>query len=127
MAIQAMDGVRRQKMSTQHQAVKVALDNNDRKMLKSLTLCIRRNPQGWSVKQTNAMHWLRHSTLKRARAGPLKLSLCEVYAKTSQENSSEQAKADLLGWISWAKRSRLYTFKKLAVNLKQRIDGLCVA
>ena len=35
-----------------------------------------------------------------------------------------QAKADLLGWISWAKRSRLDPFKKLAVTLKQRIDGV---
>ena len=35
-----------------------------------------------------------------------------------------QAKADLLGWISWARRSRLEPFKKLAATLKQRLDGV---
>lgn len=124
MANEAMDGVRRQEMSTQPQAVKDALGDNDRKLLKSLTWGMRRNPQGWSAKQTNAMHWLQHSTLKSARAWRLKMALRAVYAKTTQENSGVQAKADLLGWISWARRSRLEPFKKLANTLKQRIDGV---
>ena len=124
MANEAMDGVRRQEMSTQPQAVKDALGDNDRKLLKSLTWGLRRNPQGWSAKQTNAMHWLQHSTLKSARAWRLKMALRAVYAKTTQENSGVQAKADLLGWISWATRSRLEPFKKLANTLKQRIDGV---
>jgi len=34
-----MDGVRRQEMSTQPRAVKDALGDNDRKLLKSLTWC----------------------------------------------------------------------------------------
>ena len=29
-----------------------------------------------------------------------------------------------MGWISWARRSRLEPFKKLASTLKQRIDGV---
>ena len=124
MANEAMDGVRRQEMSTQPQAIKDALGDNDRKLLKSLIWGMRRNPQGWSVKQTNAMHWLQHSTLKSARAWRLKMALRAVYAKTTQENSAAQAKADLLGWISWARRSRLEPFKKLAATLKQRIDGV---
>ena len=124
MANEAMDGVRRQEMSTQPQSVKDALGDNDRKLLKSLTWGMRRNPQGWSVKQTNAMHWLQHSTLKSARAWRLKMALRAVYAKATQENSAEQAKADLLGWVSWARRSRLEPFKKLASTLKQRLDGV---
>ena len=124
MASEAMDGVRRQEMSTQPQAVKDAMGDNDRKLLKSLTWGMRRNPQGWSVKQTNAMHWLQHSTLKSARAWRLKMALRAVYAKTAQENSALQAKADLLGWISWARRSRLEPFKKLANTLNQRLDGV---
>lgn len=124
MANEAMDGVRRQEMSTQPQSIKDALGDNDRKLLKSLTWGMRRNPQGWSVKQTNAMHWLQHSTLKSARAWRLKMALRAVYAKATQENSAEQAKADLLGWVSWARRSRLEPFKKLASTLKQRLDGV---
>ena len=124
MANEAMDGVRRLEMKEEPQAVKEALGDNDRKLLKSLTWGMRRNPQGWSVKQTNAMHWLQHSTLKSARAWRLKMALRAVYAKATQENSGVQAKADLLGWISWARRSRLEPFKKLANTLKQRIDGV---
>ena len=124
MAHEAMDGVRRQEMSTQPQAVKEALGDNERKLLKSLTWGMRRNPQDWSVKQTNAMYWLQRSTLKSARAWRLKMALRAVYAKTTQENNAVQAKADLLGWISWARRSRLDPFKKLATTLKQRLDGV---
>ena len=124
MAVDAMDDVRRQEMSTQPQAIKDALGDNDRKLLKSLSWGMRRNPQGWSIKQTNAMHWLQHSTLKSARAWRLKMALRAVYAKTTLENSAVQAKSDLLGWISWARRSRLEPFKKLAATLKQRIDGV---
>ena len=124
MANEAMDGVRRQEMSTQPQSVKDALGDNDRKLLKSLTWGMRRNPQGWSVKQTNAMHWLQRSTLKSARAWRLKMALRAVYAKATQHNSAEQAKADLLGWVSWARRSRLDSFKKLATTLKQRLAGV---
>ena len=32
--------------------------------------------------------------------------------------------ADLLGWLSWARRSRLEPFKKLATVLKQRLGGV---
>ena len=124
MANEAMDEVRRQEMKQEPQALKQALGGNDRKLLKSLTWGMRRNPQGWSAKQTNAMHWLQHSSLKSARAWRLKMALRTVYAKAAEENSSAQAKADLLGWISWARRSRLEPFKKLAGTLKQRIDGV---
>ena len=124
MANEAMDGVRRQEMSTQPQAVKDALGDNDRKLLKSLTWGMRRNPQGWSAKQTNAMHWLQHSTLKSARAWRLKMALRAVYAKATEQNSAVQATADLRGWISWARRSRLEPFKKLANTLKQRLEGV---
>ena len=124
MANEAMDEVRRQEMKQEPQALKQALGGNDRKLLKSLTWGMRRNPQGWSAKQTNAMHWLQHSSLKSARAWRLKMALRTVYAKAAEENSSAQAKADLLGWISWARRSRLEPFKKLASTLKQRIDGV---
>ena len=124
MANEAMDGVRRQEMSTQPQAVKDALGDNDRKLLKSLTWGMRRNPQGWSVKQTNAMHWLQRSTLKSARAWRLKMALRAVYAKAVQDNHGAQAKDNLLDWISWARRSRLEPFKKLASTLMQRLDAV---
>ena len=104
MANQAMDEVRRAETSTQPQAIKAALGNNDRKLLKSLTWGMRKNPDGWSVRQTNAMHWLQHSTLKSARAWRLKVALRAVYAKAVQDNNAEQARNELSAWISCRRR-----------------------
>lgn len=124
MANEAMDEVRRNETSTQPQSIKAALGDNDRKLLKSLTWGMRRNPDGWSVKQTNAMHWLQHSALKSARAWRLKMALRTVYANAARHNNATQAKSELKAWLSWATRCRLAPFKKLASTLKQRLDGV---
>jgi hypothetical protein len=78
MAREVMDEVRRTETSTQPQSIKAALGGNNRKLLKSLTWGMHRNPGSWSVKQTNAMHWLQHSTLKSARAWRLKMAVPQV-------------------------------------------------
>ena len=124
MANEAMDGVRRQEMSTQPNAVKEVLGNNDRKLLKSLTWGMRRNPGDWSARQTNAMHWLQRSTLKSARAWRLKMALRAVYANAAAGNNTERASKELKGWLSWARRSRLEPFKKLAKALSERFDAV---
>jgi transposase len=124
MANEAMDEVRRHETSTQPQAIKAALGDNDRKLLKSLTWGMRRNPDGWSVKQTNALHWLQLSTLRSARAWRLKMALRTVYANAARHNNATQAKSELKAWLSWATRCRLAPFKKLARTLKQRLDGV---
>lgn len=124
MANEAMDEVRREETRTQPQSIKVALGDNDRKLLKSLAWGMRRNPDGWSKKQTNAMHWLQHSTLKSARAWRLKMALRTVYANAVKYNDELRAKSELTAWLSWATRCRLEPFKKLASTLKQRLDGV---
>jgi len=124
MANEAMDGVRRQEMSTQPQAVKEALGDNDRKLLKSLAWGMRRNPGDWSAKQTHAMHWLQRSTLKSARAWRLKMALRAVYAGAAAGNDREHAGKDLKDWLSWARRSRLEPFRKLAKTLSERFDAV---
>lgn len=124
MANEAMDEVRREETRTQPQSIKAALGNNDRKLLKSLAWGMRRNPDGWSTKQTNAMHWLQHSALKSARAWRLKMALRTVYANAVKHNDEAMAKAELTNWLSWATRCRLEPFKKLAASLKQRFDGV---
>lgn len=124
MANEAMDEVRRDETRNQPQSIKAALGDNDRKLLKSLAWGMRRNPDGWSTKQTNAMHWLQHSALKSARAWRLKMALRTVYANAAKHNDEAMAKAELTSWLSWATRCRLEPFKKLAATLKQRFDGL---
>lgn len=124
MANEAMDGVRRQEMSTQPQALKQALGNTDRKVLKSLTWGMRRNPGGWSARQTNAMHWLQRSRLKSARAWRLKMALRAVYASAAAGNDREHASKQLKDWLSWARRSRLEPFRKLAKTLSERLGAV---
>jgi len=124
MANEAMDQVRRTEMAEDAQAVRAALGTDDRKTLKQLLWAMRRNPSSWSRPQIHAMHWLQHSTLKSARAWRLKMALRAVYAHARSHNSIEQAATDLRAWLSWARRSRLEPFKKLAATLKERFDAV---
>ena len=124
MAGQAMDAVRQQETRTQAAAVTQALGDSDRQHLKSLTWGTRRNPDSWSKKQASAMHWLQRSTLKTARAWRLRMALRAVYTKAAAHNQESQARQDLKAWLSWARRSRLEAFKKLATSLSTRFDAV---
>jgi transposase len=52
------------------------------------------------------------------------MGLREVFAHARTHNDAEQAKVDLKRWISWARRSRLDPFKRLATTLKQHFDSV---
>ena len=124
LANAAMDEVRRQEMRADAQAVSRALGTTDRKVLKGLMWGMRKNPQGWSDKQTQAMHWLQHSNLRSARAWRLKQALREVYAQAVQSNDASQAQQLLGAWLSWARRCRLAPFKRLAATITERLPGV---
>lgn len=124
LANEAMDAVRREEMRTQPMTVREALGSTDRKVLKGLMWGMRKNPVGWSPKQTDAMHWLQRSNLKSARAWRLKQGLREAYAKALAANDEEQASTALRAWLSWARRCRLEPFKRLAKTLADRFDGV---
>ena len=124
MAIQAMDEVRREELKAEPEQVAVALSGADPKTRRNLLWGMRKNPSGWSVAQTTAMHWLQRSALKSARAWRLRMALREVYARARQHNSAEQAASDLMAWTSWARRCRLEPFKKLAATIKERFDAV---
>jgi transposase len=87
LANAAMDEVRRQEMRTDAAAVNRELGTTNRKVLKSLMWGMRKNPSGWSDKQTDAMHWLQRSNLRSARAWRLKQALREVYGKRSANDT----------------------------------------
>ena len=124
MAIDAMDKVRQAEMRDEPGAVAKALGTTDRKTIKGLMWGMRKNPDGWSIKQTNGMHWLQHSSLKSARAWRLKMALREVYARAAASNNAQAARADLNAWLSWAKRCRLEPFKKLARTITERAEAV---
>ena len=124
MANKAMDQVRQAEMRDDAPAVTRALGAADRKSIKGLMWGMRKNPSGWTQQQTNAMHWLQRSSLKSARAWRLKMALREVYARAAASNDARLARADLNAWLSWARRSRLESFKKLARTITQRADAV---
>jgi len=124
LATEAMDAVRREEMRTQPAAVRKALGGSDRKVLKGLVWGMRKNPKGWSLNQTESMHWLQRSNLKSARAWRLKQALREVYAGALASNCAQQAGEALRSWLSWARRCRLEPFKRLAKTLAERFDGV---
>ena len=124
MANQAMDEVRRTEMKDEGAQVRQAMGGGDKRTLKSLFWSMRRNPNSWSAKQTQCMHALQRSQLKSARAWRLKMALREVYAHAKQTNDAAAAAKNLNAWLSWAKRSRLEPFKKLARTIQAHLPGV---
>jgi transposase len=124
LANEAMDEVRRTELRDEPAAVRAALGDSSRGVLKSLLWAMRKNPASWSRKQTDAMHWLQRCTLKSARAWRLKMALRAVYAQARHGNDAVQAATELKSWLSWAQRSRLAPFKKLAATLREHFAAV---
>lgn len=124
LANEAMDAVRRDEMRTSAAAVREAVGANDRKGVKRLFWAMRKNPENWNRKQIDTMHWLQRSNLKSARAWRLKQGLREVYANALASNDEATARLELRAWLSWARRCRLEPFKRLALTLAGRFDGV---
>ena len=124
MAGEAMDAVRRAELSSDGATVRQTLGGTDPKTLRQLMWGMRRSPRTWSANQARAMHWLQRSTLKSGRAWRLKMALREVYARARLHDDSKRASDDLRKWLSWAGRSRLEPFKKLAVTIRHHFDAV---
>lgn len=124
LANAAMDEVRRTEMKQDGARVRQVMHGGDKRTLKSMFWGMRRNPKTWSADQTQCMHTLQRSTLKSARAWRLKTALREVYAQAKQTNDPEVARTQLKAWLSWAKRSRLEPFKKLAQTIEKHLAGV---
>jgi len=54
----------------------------------------------------------------------LKMALRAVYASAAAGNDREQASKGLKDWLSWARRSRLEPFRKLAKTLSERFEAV---
>jgi len=124
LANEAMDTVRRDEMRTSAAAVREAVGVDDKKGVKCLFWAMRKNPENWNRKQIDTMHWLQRSNLKSARAWRLKQGLREVYANALASNDEATARLELRAWLSWARRCRLEPFKRLALTLAERFDGV---
>jgi len=124
LAGEAIGEVRSAEWKTESERVKDELGVLDAKQRRSILWAMRRNPTGWSDTQIHAIYWLQRADLKSARAWRFKMGLREVFAKARSHNDQAQASADLKRWISWATRSRLDTFKRLAATLRSHFDAV---
>lgn len=52
------------------------------------------------------------------------MALRELFARTRGHNQAGLAAVELKKWISWARRSRLAPFKRLAATLKAHFDAV---
>jgi len=119
LALEAMDEVRREEVRENGDHLREQLGGRS-KVVRDLMWGMRRNPRGWKKGQTHAMHCLQRSNLKSARAWRLKMALQEVYAQAAASNDQTLATELLTRWISWARRCRLVSFKKLGATLRDR-------
>ena len=124
LAGEAMDEVRTTEWQAERARVEEELGHLTPKERRAILWGMRRNPSGWSYTQTAAMHWLQRAKLKTARAWRLKMALREVFASARTHNQAEQAGAELKAWMSWARRSRLEPFKRLAATLKDHFESV---
>ena len=124
LAGQAMDEVRSAEFKADAKAVSEALGELDTKTRRSLSWAMRTHHERWRARHILAMHALQRTHLKAARAWRMKVALRQVYEAAAQAQSDEVAKAGLKKWISWAGRSRLEPFKRLAKTLSTHWDGV---
>ena len=124
LAGEAMDEVRSAEWKTESALVLAELGELTPKERRAILWAMRRNPASWTETQLTAMYWLQRANLKTARAWRLKMALREVFARARSHNDPELASEDLRGWISWARRSRLDSFKRLGATLKAHFDAV---
>lgn len=124
LAGQAMDEVRSAEFKADAKAVSEALGDLEPKARRSLTWAMRTHHERWSQRHMQAMYALQRTHLKAARAWRMKTALRQVYEAAVQAQSEEMAKTGLKRWISWASRSRLEPFKRLAKTLQTHWDGV---
>ena len=124
LAGQAMDEVRKAEFKADAKSVTQELGSLDAKTRRSLTWAMRTHHERWSQRHMQAMYALQRTHLKAARAWRMKTALREVYEAAAQAQSEKVAKTGLKQWISWAQRSRLEPFKRLAKTLSNHWDGV---
>lgn len=120
----AMDEVRSAEFKADAKAVSQALGELQPKTRRSLAWAMRTHHERWGQRHMQAMYALQRTNLKAARAWRMKTALRQVYEAAAQAQCDEVAKAGLKQWISWASRSKLEPFKRLAKTLQVHWDGV---
>jgi len=80
-----------------------------------------KDPGKHTMRQLNTLHHLTRTRLQTARAWRLKEALRDLLSEPISRDEAEQR---LNRWVSWARRSRLEPFKKLALTIKSHWQGI---
>ena len=108
LASQALDQVRRAEVKSEPD-------------LKGCRWALLKRAANWNRDQIHTMHWLQRSGLKTARAWRMKEALRAIYRTRPAPDDAERL---FVRWISWARRSRLPPFKRLAATCRAHLPGI---
>lgn len=127
LANEAMDETRQAEWRDHPKLVQQAFDQyavGKKALMKSVRWATRKNSNKWTWMNVQAICAMQAANLKTARAWRLKVALQDVYAKAAQSQDTEVATFALKHWISWARRSRLPSFKRLGATLRDHFEGV---
>ena len=113
LAQDAVDQVRREQ-------VRLLNGTDDARSLKKTRWALLKNPWNMSDLEEDRLAKLQRANRPLYRAYLLKESLAAIFDR----HQVNVAREKLLEWISWARRSRLAPFKKLARTVQAHLEGI---
>jgi transposase len=118
LATDALDAVRREVWNHARQAGQTMLARD----LKGARFALWKNPEHLTRRQRSTLAGVQHTNQRLYRAYLLKEQLRAIYRVPT-----EHAAALLDAWLSWARRSRLEPFRKLARTIADQRAGIQAA
>lgn len=112
MAGEAVDELRRESMRQ--------LAGEDKRALKKTRWILRKNPGNLSDQEVDRLAELQKTNAPLYRGYLLK----DVFNSIFLESCPKRAKRRFHAWISWAGRSRLKPFVRMARTVRRRLDGI---
>jgi transposase len=95
-------------------------DTGERGALKKTRWALLKNPWNLTRVERERLAQLQHTNRRLYRGYLLKEALAEILGRRQVQVVRDK----LLEWISWATRSRLAPFKKVAATIKRYFDGV---
>lgn len=95
-------------------------DREERRALKHSRFALQKHPWNLDAVESNKIAEVQRTNRRLYRAYLLKGALAAILSYR-QPNF---ARAKLLDWIGWARRSRLAPFKRVAATIREHLDGI---
>jgi transposase len=95
-------------------------DREERRALKHSRFALQKNPWNLDAVESNKIAEVQRTNRRLYRAYLLKGALAVIFSY----RQPHLARAKLLQWIGWARRSRLAPFKRVAATIREHLDGI---